>query len=56
MYGEELELELHAVKHQMQNVENANADMKRYRADPPRNFLQMHALHCFDKYTLNDEL
>ncbi|RXH88151.1 hypothetical protein DVH24_042222 [Malus domestica] len=30
LYGEELELELHAVKHQMQYVENANADMKRY--------------------------
>ncbi|XP_062020518.1 kinesin-like protein KIN-12D [Rosa rugosa] len=30
LHGEELESELHAVKHQMLNVENANADMSRH--------------------------
>lgn len=38
MHGEELECELHAVKHQMLNVENANADMNRFIAEPPVNF------------------
>lgn len=38
MHGEELESELHAVKHQMLNVENANADMSRFVDDPPIKF------------------
>ncbi|XP_050363080.1 kinesin-like protein KIN-12D [Argentina anserina] len=39
LHGEELESELHAVKHQMLNVENANADMSRH-LDEKENSIQ----------------
>jgi len=37
---EELELELHAVKHQMQNVKSGDADIKRFKS----NYLDLFAL------------
>lgn len=39
---EELEMELHAVKHQMQNFKNADADLKRCGEIAKVHFLRLH--------------